>query len=169
MTYKRKLIVYFLIAFCLYVIVDIGIQLNREKRFKTDSLRSNLHAYTEVVENYLASTKDTASVIKLLPENLRVSLINREGVLTYDNAFDISKAENHGNRPEVLAAKLRNSGSATRSSESTKIDYLYYARMLDDGSVIRTSLPYTIKLDDFLHRDSIILYIIILMFVTTLF
>lgn len=169
MTYKRKLIVYFLIAFFLYVIVDIGIQLNREKRFKTDSLRSNLHAYTEVVENYLASTKDTASVIKLLPENLRVSLINREGVLTYDNAFDISKAENHGNRPEVLAAKLRNSGSATRSSESTKIDYLYYARMLDDGSVIRTSLPYTIKLDDFLHRDSIILYIIILMFVTTLF
>ena len=169
MTYKRKLIVYFLIAFFLYVIVDIGIQLNREKRFKTDSLRSNLHVYTEVVENYLASSKDTASVLQLLPQDLRLSIINHDGVLAYDNVLDISKTDNHGNRPEVLASKLRKTGSAIRSSESTKIDYLYYARQVENGSIIRTSLPYTIKLDDFLHRDSIILYIIILMFVVTLF
>ncbi len=169
MTYKRKLIIYFLIAFFLYVIVDIGIQLNREKRFKTDSLRSNLHLYTEVVENYLTSSKDTASVLYLLPQDIRLSIIEKDGRLSYDNVFDVKRADNHGDRPEVMAARLRQTGSAIRFSESTKIDYLYYARKTEDGSFIRTSLPYVIKLDDFLHRDSIILYILILMFVVTLF
>ena len=169
MMYKRKLIIYFLITFFLYVIVDIGIQLNREKRFKTDNLESTLNVYTEVVDSYLATNKDTAAVLHLLPSNIRLSLINPEGKLVFDNAFDINQADNHAHRPEILGAKLRKTASAIRSSESTQIDYLYFARQLDDGSIIRTSLPYKIRLDDFMHRDSIILYIIILMFVITLF
>ena len=169
MTYKRKLFLYFLIAFMGYLFIDIAIQLNREKRYKTENLVSDLKVYSEVVQNYLLTSKDTTSVIKLLPENVRLSIINNQGVLQYDNIFNIRKSDNHFNRPEILGAQLNGNGYSIRESNSTGKDYLYFAEKTPEGNYIRTALPYSLTFNDFFHKDSLFLYSIMLLFIITLF
>lgn len=60
----------------------------------------------------------------------RVTLIDSTGVVLGDSEFDtqgLGRLENHGNRPEILAARASGTGRATRKSASAGDDEMYVA------------------------------------------
>ena len=76
----------------------------------------------------------------------RITLISKEGAVLVDSsvkAVDILLVENHSNRPEVIAALAKGSGSSKRFSNTTQQEMLYYA-LLDSSSnppsIIRISV-----------------------------
>ena len=76
----------------------------------------------------------------------RITLISKEGAVLADSsvkAVDILSLENHSNRPEVIAALAKGSGSSKRFSNTTQQEMLYYA-LLDSSSnppsIIRISV-----------------------------
>ena len=73
------------------------------------------------------------------PGRVRYTLIDADGTVLYDSAKDASTMENHGSRPEVLAAGNGGVAHLTRYSETLKTDTIYAAVRLDDGGVVRLS------------------------------
>ena len=159
--------------FCLILVFfSIGIILfvqHQERKYKTETLEEKLDSYTEISYRYilLNSLPDhfqLDSLLTLLPANLRLTLIDLNGNILYDNRLgDLFSPENHANRPEILAATKKGSGSDIRRSASTQKEYLYYAKRLGN-MYIRTALPYDIQVRNFLKPDNAFLYYLIGLF-----
>jgi two-component system phosphate regulon sensor histidine kinase PhoR len=74
-----------------------------------------------------------------LPADCRITLVDRDGAVIYDNWEDVSKMENHAQREEIHEAMMLGKGYAARYSETLAQKTLYYALRLEDGSVLRVS------------------------------
>ena len=73
-------------------------------------------------------------------EGLRVTLINNEGVVLFDNAADENTMSNHLQRPEIAQAIDAGEGFSRRASETVGQDTYYYAIRLKDGHILRVSM-----------------------------
>jgi len=193
LSYKQKLALYFFIVFSLFTIGIVIFEQSREKKFHTEALEEKLDAYTEIVSaslkknhtfqssidsletnrwsvnaiksNYVQSID---SVVDLLPANLRMTIIDRQGNVLYDNIIeDNALSENHAERPEIIKAKETGRGSHIRVSSSNNQKYLYYAKQNNDF-FIRVAFPYDVQIQDFLKSDNLFLYFIIVLFIVTL-
>ena len=73
----------------------------------------------------------------------RVSVVDKDGRLVGDSELDedgLARADNHGTRPEIVAARATGRGVARRQSATLSLDSLYVARASGDR-VVRLSLP----------------------------
>lgn len=74
----------------------------------------------------------------------RVTLIAPDGSVLADSTGDLTDAESHLDRPEIVSAALRGSGMSTRTSDTTRVAYLYVARTVDahpDVRFVRLAIP----------------------------
>ena len=67
----------------------------------------------------------------------RVTWVDRDGTVLYDNQADPAQMENHADREEIQQALTGESGTARRFSATLSQQTLYAARRLSDGTVIR--------------------------------
>ena len=75
----------------------------------------------------------------------RVTWVDTDGTVLYDNQADPAAMENHGDRVEIQEAMRGSQGSAVRYSETLSEKTFYVARRLSDGTVIRlASAQYTV-------------------------
>lgn len=75
----------------------------------------------------------------------RVTWVDTDGTVLYDNQANPATMENHGDRVEIQEAMRGSQGSAVRYSETLSEKTFYVARRLSDGTVIRlASAQYTI-------------------------
>lgn len=139
-------------------------QYHREKEYKTEVLDSRLQMHNSRIIDDLSEGEDISSIMRRINvpvEDLRVTIIDREGNVTYDSRRLHLKA-NHNSRPEVIAARKRGEGHAIeRLSESDERVYFYSAQLGDDGIVVRSAAPYTHSLSEFLRADGTIVWIML--------
>lgn len=73
-------------------------------------------------------------------EELRITWIDKNGKVLFDNKTDASSMENHLEREEVKQAVENGYGKSSRYSETLTEKSLYSAKKLSDGSVLRLSV-----------------------------
>jgi signal transduction histidine kinase len=157
-------------SFCLILVLfSAGIILGeqrQERTLKTEALTGQLNNYADLVLRYLRahprpSPDDLQPLHNLLPPNLRLTLIDLDGQVQYDDRLDPNNPlDNHADRPEIRAAALDGTGSDIRRSATTGQEYLYYAKRVDQ-QFIRVALPYDIEIKQFLHPDNVFLYLLL--------
>jgi len=98
---------------------------------------SELSAESRYVQSGLASAADEQAYLASLPSSDRLTLIAADGTVLFDTSSDVSKLENHSDRPEFIAAKQTGVGTSSRFSETQLTKNFYYARLLADGRVLR--------------------------------
>lgn len=137
-------------------------QYYREKEYKADLLDTRLQMHNSRILNDLQrgeKIEDIVGRINAPAENLRVTLIGRDGGVIYDSR-QLALHSNHNSRPEVKAARASGTGRAiARMSESDEQSYFYSALACDGGLVIRSAAPYGHTLAEFLAVDRTILWI----------
>ncbi|MCL1937090.1 MAG: ATP-binding protein [Candidatus Azobacteroides sp.] len=174
-TFTQKLT----LSFCLILIAfSIGVIIfehQKEKVYRTEALEERLDSYTEIAYQYIdkysgESNMRLDTLLSILPANLRLTVIEINGNVLYDNRlYDYSTVENHANRPEIKLAKENGKGSNIRMSDSMQKKYLYYAKHLGN-LYIRVALPYDIHVKHFLQPDNAFLYYLLVLLVAgTLF
>lgn len=93
---------------------------------------------------YAAYYKDVGNV-RENDENLRVTVIDASGKVIYDSEnIDLSTAENHLTREEILSALEGRGKVVVRKSQTMNVDLMYYAEKVDvDESYvfIRVAVP----------------------------
>ena len=103
-----------------------------------DATSANLAQETELIAAALDEQQEPIPFLRSLDrEDLRITLINKDGSVAYDNEASPSTLPNHGDRPEVIEAFESGSGSAERASSTLDEIMLYRAVTLDNGQVVR--------------------------------
>ncbi len=74
-----------------------------------------------------------------LPAGSRVTWVDGQGNVLFDNWESADELENHAQRQEIRQALATGSGSASRYSDTLAQKTLYYAVRLSDGTVVRVS------------------------------
>lgn len=74
-----------------------------------------------------------------LPVDSRITWVDADGAVLYDNWEDAASMENHAQREEIREAAALGRGHAARYSDTLAQKTLYYALRLSDGSVVRVS------------------------------
>lgn len=126
------------VAFCVLVISMIFIMqilyTHVEKNI-SDELEENGKFIGAAVENegldYLENLKES---------DVRITYINKKGRVLYDNRTDFHKMGNHKDRKEVKDAFKKGEGRSSRLSMTLSVKTLYYAKLLDNGNVIRVAV-----------------------------
>lgn len=157
-----RLYVSIMAIFLLFAIAFIVFQQVREKQYKIELLNEKLQDYNKQLADamkYMGKTDETTldSYVKThsLP-NLRVTIIDNEGHVTFDNLEkNYNKLTNHSSRPEVIEAKKKGSGSSVeRNSKTLKQEFFYSATYFNDSKItIRSALPYNNDLAKSLQTD----------------
>ncbi len=70
---------------------------------------------------------------------LRVTWVDGQGEVIFENSADAAEMNNHSGRPEILQALEEGEGEAVRRSHTVQKSSFYYAVRLEDGSVIRVA------------------------------
>ncbi len=93
--------------------------------------------------------------------DLRVTLIDSDGTVRYDNDTDPDQLTNHSDRPEFEQAVETGEGEAVRKSDTMGQNTVYYALQLADGSVLRLALNVSSIFSVFASVLPVILVIVI--------
>lgn len=138
------------------IICFVGFQYMREKQYKSDLLSMQLQLYNthllEVIDDGL-SYEDYLATHKKPFDDLRVSIITRNGAVIYDNIIPVDSLDNHSDRPEIIMAMENGSGySIGRQSVSDGREYFYSATR-GERALVRTALPYSASLREMLKTD----------------
>ena len=120
-----------LLTFCLSTVIFYEL-------FKSEVV-DELKTYADVI-------KETQSYDQILQgeydpdvDDLRITMIKKDGKVFYDSFADAKKMENHANRQEVRQALKHGNGKAIRTSDTLDKNTFYYAVRLDDGNVLRVA------------------------------
>lgn len=70
----------------------------------------------------------------------RITWIEADGTVKFDNRSDPSTMENHADRAEVKEALENESGTSIRRSSTLSEYTLYYAKRMQDGTVLRLAM-----------------------------
>ena len=57
MSYKKKLFIYFFIVFAIFTVIIIFFQQDREKEYKTETLRASLNEYADIIDLYIEKSQ----------------------------------------------------------------------------------------------------------------
>ena len=172
LTYKKKIFLYFLLVFTIFTIIIVAVQQNREKTYKADSFKTGMEAYSKVISEYIQNNQllvnghidSVRHILPLLPKELRVTIINRNGNVLFDNDVDgIHEVGNHLDRPEIAKSLHNGSGSNIRQSATTGVNYFYYAHFFSPYFV-RVAMPYDSSVQTILKADDVFTYFILLLF-----
>ncbi len=102
--------------------------------------RSELYDEVEVLAAALDDTSDDISVLEDIDlDDTRLTLIDLDGTVIFDNQEPASSMENHNDRPEVVGARESGHGSSERASSTLGSLMLYEAALLENGMVIRVA------------------------------
>ena len=80
--------------------------------------------------DYLKNIKDKSA---------RITYIDQDGTVLFDNEADVSEMKNHSDRTEFQKAEKYGAGESSRYSDTLSEKPIYYALRLKDGTVLRVS------------------------------
>lgn len=113
----------------------LQIQVKKDLRLNAQLLQSSdLFSDPEHVER--------CNKLKDLHQSLRITWIDSDGRVLFDNDFAAARLDNHADRQEVKAACRTGEGQAVRYSSTLNKDTFYYALRLADGTILRLAAEY---------------------------
>ena len=152
LSYQNRLFLGLVVYSWLLVSCFAIFQYQREKQFKAEELNGRLQMVNEMILKHLDSRGEIA-----LPKGefagLRVSIIDLNGKIIYDNTLDSLPGTSHLHREEIAKAMRMGEGwTLRRHSESTGQTYFYSAKRGSEY-LVRTATPYSLSLNQLLAAD----------------
>ncbi|MBO5425237.1 MAG: PAS domain S-box protein [Lachnospiraceae bacterium] len=104
----------------------------------TDELQGELiNEATYITQGVEANGIDYLNQLEKI--DTRITWVDTDGTVLYDNKVDALTMENHGDRQEIKVAMTSSKGKSIRYSNTLAEKTIYYAVRIADGSVIRVS------------------------------
>ena len=137
---NKKIIISFfasILAVTLFLFTGFITILNLQK---VEMVKEQLSSYNLLISTYME--EDNIQDLKkfdTMADSLRITLISKEGYVLYDSIETLS-GENLSDREEFIQAKEKGWGSYVGTSKTTGDNRIYYATLLENGTVLRSSV-----------------------------
>ena len=137
----KKKINYYLVATALFVAIATMVSMTVINYYLFQKqVKEDLQVMAETIESTGILKQDINEIPQIDVEGIRVTWIDKDGTVLYDNQNDVKKLENHGDRPEVESAFDKGTGDSVRTSATMNSNTFYHAIKLNDGTVLRVSI-----------------------------
>jgi two-component system phosphate regulon sensor histidine kinase PhoR len=171
-SFKVRILLIFSLIIAAFTSGIILFEQQQLKKERTASLERMLENNTDMIHRYLQHNHMPVvenkylvnEVVRYMSPELRVTIINWEGQVLYDNRTNANAMENHLQRPEVQKSIGFGKGSHIRHSNTNNHSYLYFAKNYQNDYFIRVALPYNVDLQSFIQNGNSFIYYILLFF-----
>ena len=155
---KKKLWIWFVGLFLLFGTFVIAVVMLDEHNYKKAILKTKLESYANVL-----AVSDSFEAIDFLPPNIRLTVMDAEGRVSFDSYESADSLSNHLMRPEVKDCLLGTEGYSIRRSETSEKTFFYYAKRYDN-LIIRLALPYEVDVRNFFRQNWLVVSLLMILF-----
>ncbi len=156
LSYHKRLFL-LLLAFSWGMIICFAVfQYYREKQCKSAVLDAQLQIYNQHLLKAIGEDFDSLDVIHTHEqpfEDLRITLVDFNGNVLYDNILSPEALDNHKERPEIVQALKYGSGHHISRHSNSDGRLYFYSTTKGDRLIVRSAIPYTASLKDLLRAD----------------
>lgn len=163
---KKKLNITY--AICFFLAILISVSLTVFLIYKNTSA-NELRDLQDELKFASSMDLDALENIGTFKNNIRVTVVDPDGSVIYDNFTDPKNMENHAGRKEIKEAIAGKVGKDVRLSNTLGKDTYYYAQLMQDGNVVRISKQTESILGQFMKTVPLILLMSILLILVLLF
>lgn len=160
---KKKINTQFIIVSFIAIILTMSLSVGTFYELFVQEMRNDMKAYNHVLRSAGVFNASNEEKLNLKNEDLRITIIDADGTVVYDNEANDIEMDNHKDRPEIESALKNGEGSDVRKSSTLNKSTYYYAVLLDDGQVLRIAKEASSVWNIFIKVLPLILGIIILM------
>ena len=109
----KKKINYYLVATALFVAIATMVSMTVINYYLFQKqVKEDLQVMAETIESTGILKQNINEIPQIDVEGIRVTWIDKDGTVLYDNQNNVKKLENHGNRPEVESAFDKGTGDS---------------------------------------------------------
>ncbi|MBV4436022.1 two-component system histidine kinase PnpS [Clostridium tyrobutyricum] len=141
---KKKLMIYMLGTLVTSLVIMTILFIIIQNHEYVENMKRTLKINNQIIINTLEmkDDKDKSEFLKNNFKNgiIRDTYINRNGKVISDSAAHEQYMENHNSRKEIEEARKNGTGYDIRISATTKKNTLYFATMMKDGYIVRSSM-----------------------------
>lgn len=127
-----------------------------------NQVRKDLHVLAETLVDSGVFEKERIEELSFESEDVRVTWVDEDGTVIYDNWNVVQSMENHMERPEIQAALETGNGNSIRTSDTMNMNTYYYALRIADGTVVRVARNASSGASIFMNAIPIVLVITIM-------
>ena len=106
---RKKIFLSFLALSCALLVLLTGVLVFGAYRLEQRQLADSLATEADTLASALETTQDNAALLSALSLNRRVTLVDTEGNVVFDNYAGAASMENHGDREEIQLARANGS------------------------------------------------------------
>ena len=162
---KKKLNITY--AICFFLAILISVSLTVFLIYKNTSA-NELRDLQDELKFASSMDLDALENIGTFKNNIRVTVVDPDGSVIYDNFTDPKNMENHASRKEIKEAIAGKVGKDVRLSNTLGKDTYYYAQLMQDGNVVRISKQTESILGQFMKTVPLILLMSIILIIVLL-
>ena len=136
---KRKINIQFIILTLMAIVITIILSTIVSYTVLKREVMEDLDSYAHALK--ATDTFKDIDSIEYNPDvdNLRITVVRKDGTVAYDTMADVSTMENHLGREEINQALKNGTGKSIRNSQTMGKNSFYYAIRLDNGAVLRVA------------------------------
>lgn len=162
LSYHQRLFLLLLGFSWFLVACFVAFQYQREKHYKIEKLDAQLQMFnTHLIDALATDSIDFLATIsrqRLPLEDLRISVINPDGTLAFDNTLDTLPAESHLSRHEIRETIENGSGRTIRRHSASTDNTYFYSATCESDIIVRSAVPYSVSLQEILQADRTFLW-----------
>ena len=164
---KKKINVQFMIIASLAILSTLGLVIGTFYELFKNQVFEDLRTYTYILKNIVELESVEENNSRSI-DNLRITIVNRDGTVSYDSTVDTNSMDNHSNRPEIQKALKNGEGEAIRKSETLQNSTFYYAVLMENGSILRVAREADNIISIFANVAPVMIEITVMLFILCL-
>ena len=136
---KKKINLYMLMTVFMALVATLLMAVAIFHHMYREQIVDDMQTCAEMLGGIVSSGEELKERYTNPPQQMRVTVIDENGLVTYDSQTGADAMNNHSDRPEIRDAEKSGEGHAVRHSDTLNSDMYYYALQLENGDILRIS------------------------------
>ena len=138
---KKRIYLHFLLIAAIAILMTLTFSMVVSYEMIRDQVHEEIQAYAYLLQDVFSEENpDWEKLTNIKTEDeLRITVIQNDGSVIYDNYADTSQMDNHSGREEIQQALANGEGFSVRNSDTLSENLFYYAIKLENDSIVRVS------------------------------
>ena len=122
------------IFICIILMVSLFYKIFQNQIF--EDLKTDAKIYSAAIILMDGTEEEIAKIAESV-ESVRITVVDKEGIVLFDSVADQLSMDNHISRPEIVKAIEQGEGTSVRQSDTMNKSTFYYAIRMENGYILR--------------------------------
>ena len=136
---KKKIYLHCMVLAVIAILETLLLTLGVSYDMLKKQVMSEIRSYAYLLSDISEGEDVTWDYFDTLKDELRITVIETDGTVIYDNCADATQMENHSQRAEIIEALSDGEGEAIRNSDTLSENLFYCAVVCENGYIVRVS------------------------------